>query len=284
MATELFNGFIRLGNFPLDERSTFLSYQDADNYAASDPTAYPGQIIAVVNEIAQEVSIYNLIYPSDPGRNYDLQGIAGSGNGTVEFVNNLEPDENGYLTIRATDIQISLTDARTVAEVLSVFEGVSKTEFELIFSKIVHAGRITGIDTAQIQDPSDAINLEYLQQSQATVLSAATRTVQVILNSTGRDNSNPAWYDFVSGDIITRVVVNITAAYDEVDITLKIGSQTIVEPSDIFETQIGTYIVEPSLKLSLPSPASMDVFLDGGSLTGSAIVYIEFTRNPYDSI
>jgi hypothetical protein len=285
MATEMFNGFIRLDNFPLDERSIFSDYQDANDYAAEDPTAYAGQIIAVVNEIDREVSIYNLIFSEDQSRNFDLQGIAGSGNGTVEFVNGLAPiADTGNVIITGTDITVSAEDARTIAETLATFDSISETELELLFSKVINVERITGLATEQIQDPSDAVNLEYLQQTQATIISGSTRTVQANLTNSGRNNSNPAWYDFKNGDIINRITVKITEPYQEVGITLKIGSYTLVEPDDIFETEIGTYIVEPSLKLSLVTPRSLDVFLDGISATGSATVYIEFIQNPYDSI
>jgi hypothetical protein len=285
MATELFNGFIRLDNFPLDERSIFSNYQDANDYAATDPTAYAGQIIAVVNEIDREVSIYNLIFSSDESRNFDLQGIAGSGNGTVEFINGLAPiGDTGNVIITASDITISTEDARTIAEAFATFDSISETEIELLFSKIINVERITGLATEQIQDPSDAVNLEYLQQTQATIMTGATRTVQATLTNAGRNNSSPDWYDFKNGDIINRITVKIIEPYQEVGIRLKIGSYTLVEPDDIFETEIGTYIVEPSLKLSLLTPRSLEVVLDGTSTTGSATVYIEFTQNPYDSI
>lgn len=285
MATELFNGFIRLDNFPLDERSIFSSYEEANNYAADDPTAYAGQILAVVNESDREVSIYNLIFSSDESRNFGLQGIAGSGNGTVEFINGLAPiDDTGNVIITGSDITISTEDARTIAEAFAILDGITEAEFELLFSKMINVERITGLDTEQIQEPSDAINLEYLQQTQATIMIGSTRTVQANLTNTGRNNSSPDWYDFKNGDIINRIIVKIIEPYQEVGITLKIGSYILVEPDDIFETEIGTYIVEPSLKLSLATPKSLDVFLDSVSATGSAAVYIEFTQNPYDSI
>ena len=62
MATEIFNGFLRLSNFPLDKSSVFESFADAYNYAATNETAYPGQIIAVVDYTEQAVSIYTLTF------------------------------------------------------------------------------------------------------------------------------------------------------------------------------------------------------------------------------
>jgi hypothetical protein len=285
MATEMFNGFIRLSDFPLDERSIFSNYIDANNYAASDPTAYAGQIIAVVDEVERDVFMYNLIFSSDESRNFDIQNIT-AGIGAIKFINDLAPDEDGNITITGEDILVSVEDARTIAEVLTIVEDISFTssELELLFSKIINVERITGLDTDKIKNLNDAINLEYLQQTQATIMKGSTRTVQALLDNTGRDNSSSDWYDFENGNIITRVAIQITEAYEEVGITLKIGSHILAEPDDIFETEIGVYIIEPSLKLELTTPSSLDVFLDGTSETGSAIIYIEFAQNPYDSI
>jgi len=186
MGTQLFNGFTRLSNFPLDERSVFSSYQDAYNYAASDPTAYAGQIIAVVDEIAEEVSIYNLIFPSEVvDINFELQGIAG-GTGTIRYINSLAPDEDGNIVITGTDITLSATDARTVAEVLAIFEGIGETEFEILFSKVIRTERVTGI--TEIIGPTDAVSREYLENVITTSQIGIRKTVQMILDNTGRNN------------------------------------------------------------------------------------------------
>jgi hypothetical protein len=63
--TEIFNGFLRLSNFPLDKSSVFSNLIDATNYAANNKTAYAGQLIAVINEDAKDVAIYTLTFPSE---------------------------------------------------------------------------------------------------------------------------------------------------------------------------------------------------------------------------
>lgn len=48
----------RQGDFPLDKSSLWWDLEEAKNYAANDPTAYPGQPITVVDETANTVTLY----------------------------------------------------------------------------------------------------------------------------------------------------------------------------------------------------------------------------------
>lgn len=48
----------RQGNFPIDRKSLWWSKADADNYAATDPTAYVGMPISVHDEIKNTVTLY----------------------------------------------------------------------------------------------------------------------------------------------------------------------------------------------------------------------------------
>lgn len=47
--------FTRQGDFPLDSTSIFDSLSAAQEYTANDPTAYKGQIIAIVDEDSESV-------------------------------------------------------------------------------------------------------------------------------------------------------------------------------------------------------------------------------------
>ena len=49
--------FTRQGNFPLDSTSIFDSLAAAQKYVSEDPTAYKGQIIAIINEESQSVDL-----------------------------------------------------------------------------------------------------------------------------------------------------------------------------------------------------------------------------------
>ena len=48
----------RQGNFPIDRKSLWWSKADADNYAATDPTAYVGMPISVHDEVENTVTLY----------------------------------------------------------------------------------------------------------------------------------------------------------------------------------------------------------------------------------
>ena len=50
----------RQGAFPLDKASVYYSLADAQTYASTNPTAYPGQPIAVVDEINNKVNFYGV--------------------------------------------------------------------------------------------------------------------------------------------------------------------------------------------------------------------------------
>jgi len=56
-----------------------------------------------------------------------------------------------------------------------------------------------------------------------------------------------------------------------------------MDADSIYETEVGTYISEPNIKLSLTEPKHVNIYLSSPSSTGSATVYIEFTRTPHDS-
>ena len=66
--------------FPLDKNSVFYSLTEAQEYASSNPLAYPSQVIGVVDETHQTVSIYKINYD---GSLTELG--SGGGSGTIEW-------------------------------------------------------------------------------------------------------------------------------------------------------------------------------------------------------
>ena len=66
--------------FPLDKNSVFYSLAEAQEYASSNPLAYPSQVIGVVDEAQQTVSIYKINYD---GSLTELG--SGGGSGTIEW-------------------------------------------------------------------------------------------------------------------------------------------------------------------------------------------------------
>lgn len=66
--------------FPLDKNSVFYSLAEAQEYASSNPLAYPSQVIGVVDETQQTVNIYKINYD---GSLTELG--SGGGSGTIEW-------------------------------------------------------------------------------------------------------------------------------------------------------------------------------------------------------
>jgi len=67
------SSFERLNGIPIDRYSVFKSYDEAVEYATSDPTAYPGQYIAVIPEEGEPV-------PYIIRKNGSLQSLIETGN------------------------------------------------------------------------------------------------------------------------------------------------------------------------------------------------------------
>ena len=65
--------------FPLDKNSVFYSLAEAQEYASSNPLAYPSQVIGVVDETQQAVSIYKINYDGS------LTELGSGGSGTIEW-------------------------------------------------------------------------------------------------------------------------------------------------------------------------------------------------------
>ena len=69
----------RQGAFPLDENSVFYSMSEAQTYATSNPTAYVGQVIAVVADGASTIyQIKNAAGDLEALGTGDLEGDVGS--------------------------------------------------------------------------------------------------------------------------------------------------------------------------------------------------------------
>lgn len=66
--------------FPLDKNSVFYSLAEAQEYASSNPLAYPSQVIGVVNESEETVNIYKINFD---GSLTELG--SGGGSGTIEW-------------------------------------------------------------------------------------------------------------------------------------------------------------------------------------------------------
>ena len=91
---EILRPFERNGSFPLDATSVFLSYDSAVRYAHDDKSAYPGQIISVIDEEHEKTAIYKLDYDKDKVYRLILQpitvGAASSSGGSFDLLGIVE--------------------------------------------------------------------------------------------------------------------------------------------------------------------------------------------------
>lgn len=142
-----FRGYLRMGDFPLDSSSVFESVALAQEYADSNTTAYPGQILAVVDEDTRTVTVYQLgfkVNPSDAG--FALQQIQSATSGEfVKSVNGELPDENGNVVISLGAEIDSLLEALTVSETL------------------IASDRRISVPTADISGDDDVITKKYME-------------------------------------------------------------------------------------------------------------------------
>jgi len=240
-------GYLRLGNFPLDANTVFPSLQAAQQYAASNPTAYAGQLVSVVIEADKSVTAYQLSIPQS-GSGYVLELVAG---GNVDTVNEIVPVE-GNITLTGANIQSGVTgNTQTIAQLISDI----------------------------IDDISDNYSTkEYVDDKFDDAFIGVQRTIEVPITSTGVADQESIG-DIPAGSVVKKVSVRIVQAYTQgTDISVSIGGTTILSASDIYETEAGsTFSSSPELPVS--SDSAITVSVESGSATGSAKLYVDFVRN-----
>jgi hypothetical protein len=274
MATEIFNGFLRLGDFPLDESSIFSTYASAETYAKENATAYAGQIIAVVTEV--KVDLYLITYPFTENYqgNFELTEVGSAGG--IESVNGITPVDN-VVTIYGTDIKISVEDATTIATSLSRLEGITANETTITSTKTISAPKISITGNINL-NTTDAVNSQHLETRLDSKRKGITYTIKYALTNTGKPyDVNDI--DLPVGAVITKVKLYITQAYQS-PINVKIGNQIVMSSTDIFEDTIGLYILEPNLIVEQIS--SFTVETDVISATGAGTIYIEYITREYN--
>jgi hypothetical protein len=274
MATEIFNGFLRLDDFPLDESSIFSTYASAETYAKENATAYAGQIIAVVTEV--KVDLYLITYPFTENYqgNFELTEVGSAGG--IESVNGITPVDN-VVTIYGTDIKISVEDATTIATSLSRLEGITANETTITSTKTISAPKISITGNINL-NTTDAVNSQHLETRLDSKRKGITYTIKYALTNTGKPyDVNDI--DLPVGAVITKVKLYITQAYQS-PINVKIGNQIVMSSTDIFENTIGLYILEPNLIVEQIS--SFTVETDVISATGAGTIYIEYITREYN--
>jgi hypothetical protein len=236
-------GYLRLGNFPLDASTVFPSLAGAQQYAASNPTAYAGQLVSVVVEADKSVTAYQLSIP-ETGSGYVLELVAG---GNVDTVNNIVPIE-GNITITGANIQSGISgNSQTVATLINLILTTFATK-------------------------------EYVDDKFDDAFIGLQNTIMAPITSTGVLDPESIG-DIPAGSVVKKVSLKINQAYTQgTNISVSIGSTQIFSSSDIFETQAGgVFVSDPELEVS--SDSAIVVSVSAGSSTGSAKLYVDFVRN-----
>lgn len=251
-------GYLRLGNFPLDASSVYDNFLAASEYASSNPTAYAGQLVAVVDEVTRTVTIYQLGYKVDPAETgYELQSLSTSGSGgVVKTVNNISPDDNG-------NVQLSF-------DILNdILYFIQDTETGAIFNKPI----LLSDPNSQIVENNSVITKGYLEGSLDNYFSGVSRTFNTTFTGIGGITTNI----IPGGSIIKKITLDIIQPFQVTDITVSIAGITLLSPADIYETEISRFISEPYI--TLPGTAANEYpieILTDGSPSGSAELYIDF--------
>ncbi len=221
-----FRGYLRMGDFPLDSSSVFESVVLAQAYADSNSTAYAGQMIAVVNDTARSVTIYQLGFKVDTGATgFALQEFQTATSGEfVKSVNGIEPDEDGNVEITLGAEIDALLDALTVT------------------STLIASDRRISVPTANISGDDDVITKSYLEgyveanmldkneSSSQTVGGPVTFSSQVSISVT----TGTAPLSILSSTVITNMNAD---KVDGADVETSAGGNTL---SVLEDTKIPT--------------------------------------------
>jgi hypothetical protein len=221
-----FRGYLRMGDFPLDSSSVFESAVLAQAYADSNSTAYAGQMIAVVNDTARSVTIYQLGFKVDTGAaGFALQEVQTATSGEfVKSVNGIEPDEDG-------DVEITLG-----AEIDSLLDALTVT------STLIASDRRISVPTANISGNDDVITKKYMEDyvetnmldknesSSQTVGGPVTFSSQVSISVT----TGTAPLSILSSTVITNMNAD---KVDGADVETSAGGNTL---SVLEDTKIPT--------------------------------------------
>lgn len=257
-------GYLRQGNFPLDASSVFDTLAEAQTYAASDATAYAGQVLAVVDELNKQVTMYQVGF--DTGSGLELEPLS-IPDDLVKSVNGITPDENGNVVIDiVSDAQALLATIESIVEARITFD------------------RNISVPTIGITNDDDVITKKYLEAELNDSFEGVTRTFKTSFDKDGGRSSQL----LPDGSLIQKVILVITQAFDECDITISItdeeGYSTVLfQPSEIFETSTGKYVFDDAIELPELQAGNNGYYLDidvTTSTKGSAQFYISYISTP----
>jgi hypothetical protein len=257
-------GYLRMGNFPLDASSVYDSQQDAEFYVENNPTAYPGQLIAVANNQNETVTIYQVGYKSGGG--LEIQSLVADATGNVRSINNILPDVNGNITLDLEHLDLILTF-------------LEDTENAVVFFKPI------SVETNDISLESHVITKGYLEASVDRITSGMTRTLKVEFSTSSVTTTEV----IPGGATIKKAFLRIIDSYEgfliDEGIRVIINNKELFLEDDIYETEEGgVFLVEPMVRLdgTAANKYSVIVEINGTPIAGSAELQIDFNIDYID--
>ena len=250
-------GYLRQGDFPLDASSVYDSLDSARDYALTNPTAYLGQLVAVVDEIERKVTVYQLGFksnPLDPG--FELQDLTVGVDNIIKTINNQGPDEFGNINIDLAYLDNLLTFLENTPE-------------RIVFNKPV------SVPTESISGPDDVITRSYLEAQINSIIDGAQRTFKTTFGNQGGTTLKT----LPTGCLIKRATLKINQPFNTSNINISVGGVQLFTNEDIFETEAGVYISEPLSELTGILPEYPVVISVLTSAIGLAELYIDFNIN-----
>jgi hypothetical protein len=170
-------GYLRLGSFPLDASTVYPTLAEAEAYAWYNPTAYPGQVVSVVNEVSQTVTVYKIDYmrsPSSDGLNkaYRLSPVYG-------------PDEEGtILTDNVFHYNNEVEADQTLNDILNFLLRLLSNN-PLSSYPEGHTINKLRVDSLQISGDNDVITKGYLDSKIMMNTIGVMKTIQVVCTPNG---------------------------------------------------------------------------------------------------
>lgn len=155
--------FDRMGQFPLDMSSVFYNKEELENYASSNPIAYVGQIVSLVDEDNKKVTVYSIQNVEG-----DLQEL-----GTVSDVSKylagtgIVIGEDNTISVDVDNETIEIVDGKLSAVIPDYADTDTKTN-------IVSGDSYISIEGSLIENDSNTFTISIDESELKTLIGATT--------------------------------------------------------------------------------------------------------------
>jgi hypothetical protein len=239
-------GYARLTKSPLDSSSLHESYANALNYVLTDPTAYAGQFLAVV----------------DPTGKVDTYVVS-----TEDDHLRLSPIIQGE-NLDYSELYDLINEMNDIFDYFSYEDGVIHISAPVSIDSISVRTDLISLDT-------DVVNVAYLN----SVISTVPQPIDFLLYPITNTGGNGIVFD-VPGVMIERIVITITESFS-VPLRLQLGDRILETSNHIQEfiypgDDVSMTIIE--INRSFADTGMIRVIPEGLSTTGSGFFSIIFKK------